>query len=102
LSREFLADDPSESPLATDKLTPYKSNRDFRRTPDRAVRLGQSSNPGVHLQTHDATRLHYDFAAGLMASLNLGRDPRSRASTPVEHGLAVEVEDHPLDLADFE
>lgn len=86
-------------------LDTYKAKRDFAKTAEprgRRQARRKSGEAGFVVQKHDATRLHYDFRLehdGVLWSWAVTRGP---SLDPAEKRLAVHVEDHPLDYADFE
>lgn len=89
-------------------LADYRRKRDFTQTqePAGARRKAdeQRENGALHfvIQKHDATRLHYDFRLELDGTLKSWAVPKGPSLDPADKRLAVHVEDHPLDYADFE
>jgi bifunctional non-homologous end joining protein LigD len=86
-------------------LKKYQSKRDFTRTREPAGnkwirREGQA--PLFVIQKHDASRLHYDFRLEMEGVLKSWAVPKGVPMQKGDRRLAVAVEDHPLDYADFE
>ncbi len=87
-------------------LGEYKRKRDFKKTAEpagagKARRQKARANRFV-IQKHDATRLHYDFRLEMDGVLKSWAVPKGLPWAQAERHLAVEVEDHPIDYADFE
>ena len=87
-------------------LTDYKRKRDFKRTSE--PKGGKPKPKTVRgasrfvIQKHDARRLHYDFRLEMEGVLKSWAVPKGLPWKQGEKHLAVEVEDHPIDYAEFE
>jgi bifunctional non-homologous end joining protein LigD len=87
-------------------LAKYKAKRDFSKTgePKGGKPLPKPVKGASRfvIQKHDATRLHYDFRLEMEGVLKSWALPKGLPWTKGEKHLAVEVEDHPSDYANFE
>lgn len=87
-----------------ERLKEYERKRDFKASPEPKGngRKRGGDDPIFVIQKHDARNLHYDFRLevdGLLASWAV---PKGPSTDPKDKRLAIHVEDHPLDYADFE
>ena len=83
-------------------LSEYRSNRDFRETPEPKGRREKSGRPIFVVQRHAASRLHFDFRLEINGALASWAVPKGPPEERGEKRLAIHVEDHPLDYANFE
>lgn len=86
-------------------LQEYQRKRDFNATPEPAGarRRGQPAHALQYcIQKHDASHLHYDFRLELDGTLKSWAIPKGPSLDPKVRRLAIHVEDHPLDYANFE
>jgi bifunctional non-homologous end joining protein LigD len=90
-----------------DRLDRYRRMRDRERTPEPVGpargEAGPAQAPRLFVvQKHAARRLHWDFRLELGGTLRSWAVPKGPSADPADKRMAVEVEDHPVEYADFE
>jgi bifunctional non-homologous end joining protein LigD len=84
------------------RLREYERKRKKGATPEPFGGARRRGKPVFVVQRHDARRLHYDFRLEREGALASWAVPKGIPLEPGQRHLAVHVEDHPLDYADFE
>ena len=110
MAQPTRAADPA--PDAAEPLGKYRRKRDFAATPEpsggkaakgtKTARKRAAPALSFVIQKHAARRLHYDFRLELDGTLKSWAVPKGPSYDPADKRMAVHVEDHPLDYANFE
>lgn len=83
-------------------LTQYNKKRDFNSTKEPKGKTKTSTGNKFVVQYHEARSKHYDFRLAHNGVLISWAIPKGISTNPKDKRLAVHVEDHPIDYANFE
>ena len=87
-------------------LKTYNEKRNFKVTPEpsgkAAAKRADAAERIYVVQKHRATALHYDFRLEWNGALLSWAVPKGPSTDPSVKRLAMQVEDHPIDYANFE
>jgi len=85
------------------KLNEYNKKRDFYKTAEPKGNLTKSSKKLIYcIQHHMSRKEHYDLRLQWNGVLLSWAVPKGPSFNPTDKRLAIKVEDHPLDYAEFE
>jgi len=85
-----------------ESLDAYRAKRDPARTPEPFGAARRGGSRLFVVQKHAARRLHYDVRLEIGGTLKSWAVPKGPSVKHGERRLAVHVEDHPIEYADFE
>jgi DNA ligase D-like protein (predicted 3'-phosphoesterase) len=83
-------------------LEEYRKRRDFQKTEEPSGGDEEQAGNIYVIQKHQATHLHYDLRLEMDGVLRSWAVPKAPPTKSGVRRLAVQVEDHPIEYADFE
>ena len=84
-------------------LRNYQKKRDFKATPEPKGAVKKSHKKPIYvIQKHAASHLHYDLRLEMDGVLRSFAVPKGPSLNPSDKRLAILVEDHPIEYANFE
>ena len=96
----------NRSKVRDKSLREYAAKRDHSKTPEpAALPANEAKDRGILrfvIQKHQASHLHYDWRLEMQGVLRSWAVPKGPPTKLREARLAMHVEDHPLEYADFE
>ena len=96
------SDPRPQSSAGSHGLAKYRAKRDAKHTPE-PMGLDGADRPRLFVvQQHAARALHWDLRMEIGGALKSWAVPKGPSDDPHEKRMAVHVEDHPLEYADFE
>jgi DNA ligase D-like protein (predicted 3'-phosphoesterase) len=92
-----------DADMADERLRAYRARRKSGQSPEpRGGRRSSGKQLVFVIQEHQASTHHFDFRLEAEGVLKSWAVPKGPSTDPRDKRLAIPVEDHPLDYADFE